>query len=278
MTLNDAPKTREPAYLHGYSPDEQDRLYAQARVFENDIYDTFDLSYFKTLLEVGSGVGAQTEILLRRFPQLEIDCVDASREQLDRAQKHLAVPIAAGKVRLHQADAAQLPFQEDHFDAAFLCWFLEHVPEPIGVLKEVRRTLRSGGTIYCTEVMHAAFFIHPYSPATQQFWFAFNDHQWNLKGDPFMGAKLGNYLMASGFQDVETRVKTAHYDNRMPKRRARMIEDWAQLVLSGAPALLAAKRVNTELVEEMKAEIARLKNDPDAVFFYSWVQATGRAY
>jgi SAM-dependent methyltransferase len=171
-----------------------------------------------------------------------------------------------------------LELQDASFDAAYVCWFLEHVQEPVGILKEVRRTLKPGSVIYCTEVMNSSFFVHPYSPATLRYWFAFNDHQWLMKGDPFVGAKLGNYLLASGFQNIQTTIKVHHYDNRSVKLRAEFIEYWTSLLLSGAPGLMESGKVEKETVEEMKRELARIKDAPDAVFFYAWVQARAEVH
>ena len=132
--------------------------------------------------------------------------------------------------------------------------------------------------IYCTEAQNATFYLNPYSPATLQYWFAFNDHQWSLKGDPFVGAKLGNYLIEAGYQNVKTEVRTVHYDNRSPKARADCVTEWTDLLLSGAPALEAAGKVTPELVAEMKKELDRLKYDRDAVFFWGFVQARAEVY
>ena len=44
-----------------------------------------------------------------------------------------------------------------------------------------------------------------------------------------------------------------------------------------APELLAAKRVSKEVVEGMKKELDRVGRDPNAVFFYSFIQAQARA-
>jgi ubiquinone/menaquinone biosynthesis C-methylase UbiE len=267
-----------PGYLHGYSPEEQERLYKQARFMEQTVYEHIDFSRQNQILEVRCGTGAQTEILLRRFPHLHIQGVDASEAQISRARKHLSQEVENGRISFDVGDALHLSYPENSFDGAFLCWILEHVQNPVGILREVLRVLRANGVIYCSEVMNATFFVHPYSPATLQYWFAFNDHQWSLKGDPFVGAKLGNYLIEAGFQNVKTEVKVHHYDNRAPKRRADFIEYWTNLLLSGAPGLLQAGRVTQELVDEMKKELTRLKYDTDAVFYYSWVQARAEAF
>jgi len=265
-------------YIHGFTKAEQDRLFKQARVHEEIIFSNVDFSRCHKLLEVGSGVGAQTKILLERYPHATIQCVDASPAQVARAKEALAGPIAEGKVKVDQGDALHLPFPENSFDGAFICWLLEHVPDPVGILKEVHRTLTSGGVIYCNEVLNATFYLHPYSPATLKFWMEFNDYQWSLKGDPFVGGKLANYLMAAGYQNVSTKVLTHQYDNRMPKKRAAFLDYWSNLMLSGAPDLIKAGRVDQGLVDEMTRELQALKTEADAVIFYSWILARAEAY
>jgi ubiquinone/menaquinone biosynthesis C-methylase UbiE len=272
------PKRIKRAYLHGYSRQEQDRLYRQARFLEPKVYEKIDFSQVTRLLEVGCGVGAQTAILLERFAHLKIDSVDAAETQIARAKEYLAEPIAEKRVTLHVAEGQNLPFADNTFDGVFVCWFLEHLNSPLAVLSEIRRVLRPGGIIYCNEVLNSTFFIDPYSPATLKYWFVFNDHQWNLGGDPFVGAKLGNFLLASGFQNIASHVCSFHYDNRSPKMRTQMIEYWTEILLSGTPELVQKKLITTDLVEEMKKELALLKKDPNAVLFDSWIQARGEVY
>ena len=261
------------AYIHGFTREEQDRLYRQARIHENVIFSHVDFSEQSRVLEVGSGVGAQTQILLERFPHLQIDCVAASSEQIARAQETLKSAAESKKVRFHKADALKLPFQDEQFDGAFICWLLEHVQEPVGILREVRRALKSGGVIYCNEVLNSTFYLHPYSPYTLKYWFEFNDYQWSIKGDPFVGGKLANYLLQAGYQNITTQVLTHQYDNRTPKRRAAFLDYWCDLLLSGAQGLLEQKRVTSEVVEGMQREFLALKKDPDSVIFYSWILA-----
>jgi ubiquinone/menaquinone biosynthesis C-methylase UbiE len=263
-----------PAYLHGFSQTEQARLIKQARLAEATIFRDIDYGDVRRLLEVGSGVGAQTEILLRRFPDLHATCVDLSETQLAAAKDKLgAMPWLDGRYALRQADATDLPFEARDFDAAFLCWVLEHVPSPARVLSEVRRVLAPGSPVWITEVMNASFLLDPYSPNVWKYWMAFNDFQIEQGGDPFVGAKLGNLLLAGGFRDVRTDIKTFHLDNREPARRKTMIAFWEELLLSAADQLLAAGCVTPEIVDGMRREMHDVQSDPDAVFFYSFVQA-----
>jgi hypothetical protein len=102
---------------------------------------------------------------------------------------------------------------------------------------------------------------------------AFNDHQLEIGGDPFVGAKLGNLLQAVGYRDITTDVRTIHLDNRAPGERAEFIAYWTELLLSGVPGLEKAGKVSADVIEGMKRELAQVAHDPNSVFFYSFVQA-----
>ncbi|MDQ3205859.1 MAG: methyltransferase domain-containing protein [Pseudomonadota bacterium] len=266
-------------YLHGFSDTEQARLVKQARIAESTIFRNIDYTGARRLLEVGSGVGAQTEILLRRFPELHATCVDFNQAQVDTARANLEkMPWLEGRYSLQQADATDLPFEPRSFDSAFLCWVLEHVPAPARALSEVRRVLAPGSVVYVTEVMNASFLLDPYSPNVWRYWMAFNDFQIDSGGDPFVGAKLGNLLLAGGYRDVSTEIKTFHFDNREPARRKTMIAFWEELLLSAADQLVSAGKVDEATVAGVRAEMRQVQNDPNAVFFYSFVQARATVY
>lgn len=266
--------TKTRGYVHGFTRDEQDRLYRQARFLEPRVHEGMPFRRTKNLVEIGCGVGAQTDILLRRHPEMHVTGVDASATNLARAKAHLGkLPWAKGRYALHAGDAGSLDFDADTFDGAFLCWILEHVADPMLVLSEARRVLRPGSPIVVTEVQNATFFLEPYSPHTLTYWKAFNEHQIALRGDPFVGAKLGNLLQAVGYRDIEVAVKPIHLDNRAPGERAEFLEYWTELLLSGAAGLSEAGKVSEKVVLGMKTELHRVAHDPDAVFFYAFVQA-----
>lgn len=278
--MSTTPRTSDFPYIHGFSNTEQERLRKQARFSEQIVYRDIDFSGVNSVLEVGCGVGAQTEVLLRRFPNIQITGIDFSPTQLAAARANLAtLPQNAGRYELQQMDATNMSFKARSFDGAFLCWVLEHVPNPVHVLSEVRRVLKPGARVFITEVMNSSFFLDPYSPNLHKYWMAFNDYQLEVGGDPFVGAKLGNMLLALGYHDVRTEIKTWHLDNRNPDKRQEIIAYWTELLLSASDQLIeSTEDVTPELVEKMTEELQRVQSDPNAVFFYSFVQATATVY
>ena len=263
-------------YLHGFDKKEQDRLIHQARFLEPYVYSGIDLEFQKNLLEVGCGVGAQTQILCRRFPDLKITGVDLSEKQLVAARHQLKSELKKDRVEFFEQDAQKLNLKKKNYDAAFLCWFLEHVPDPLLVLKKVRKHLKPGAKIYCSEVFNQTLFMEPYSPAYLKYWFEFNDYQSLIHGHPFVGAQLGHLLLEAGFTDVQTEVRPFHFDSREPEKRAAFTEYFYQILLSAEKNLLSTGRISQETLQQMKKEVEVVKKAPDAVFFYAYMRATAR--
>ena len=267
-------KSDKSPYLHGFSNEEQERLRQQGRFAEHAIYRNVDFTSAENVLEVGCGVGAQSEILLRRFPDLKLTGIDFNEQQLEAAKKYLGtLPYAKDRYETMKMDAMQMDFEANQFDGAFLCWVLEHVPAPSRVLSEVRRVLKPGSRVFITEVMNSTFFLDPYSPNVWKYWMAFNDYQYDNAGDPFVGAKLGNLLTSLGYSQIKTKMFTWHLDNRQPSKRKEMFDYWLSLMMSASDQLKASGYVDEKTIEAATKEMNDVKTNPNAVFLYSFMQA-----
>ncbi|HEX7254635.1 MAG TPA: class I SAM-dependent methyltransferase, partial [Gaiellaceae bacterium] len=133
-------------YLHGYGTPEQKRLVEQAEHWRHRlIRDGTQLEPGARLLEVGCGVGAVLAVLGQEFPGVRLAGVDIEPKQLDYARGHLE--RAGVAATLLQADALELPFADESFDHVWMMWFLEHVADPLGVLRQARRVLVPRGAI-----------------------------------------------------------------------------------------------------------------------------------
>jgi SAM-dependent methyltransferase len=149
-------------YVHGYGTPEQRRLVEQAEHWRHRlIRDGTQLEPGTRLLEVGTGVGAVLAVLGQEFPGVRLHGVDIEPRQLAFAREHL---VRAGvEATLVEADALALPFEDESFDQVWMMWFLEHVADPVAVLREARRTLVPGGGITAIEVDYSTVRAAPWT-------------------------------------------------------------------------------------------------------------------
>lgn len=265
------------SYLHGYSADEQRRLHRQARTFAPLLHRELRFAGATRLLEIGCGAGAQTAILLANNPRLRITAVDRSMAQLTAAAQFFVRrrALTGGRLDLICAEATQLPLVEGSFDAALSVWLLEHVAEPLAILREARRVLKVGGRLHVREVFNATVYIRPRCAALEDYWAAYNALQYRMGGNPNIGPELGNLMKAAGFRDVQLVPETIWYDRRTPWLRRHWLGYWEELLLSAAAGLLEARAVTRGQIGAMRRELAGLRENAEAVFFFAPVFGYG---
>jgi len=124
--------------------------------------------------------------------------------------------------------------------------------------------------------MNHSFFLDPYSSHIWNYWKAFNDYQLEHAGDPYIGARLGNLLMDQGFEQIETKIHNWHLDNRNPGLRKLHVDFWTDLLLSGSKTLIDAKYIDEDSVAMAAKDLKSIARDPNAIFYYSFMQAKAR--
>lgn len=96
-----------------------------------------------SVLDLGCGDGAFAAVLAGAGAQ--VTAADVADEALRRAAER-----APGVSTARLEEGAPLPFSEDAFDLVWAGETLEHVADVTGLLSEVRRVLRWGGTLLVT--------------------------------------------------------------------------------------------------------------------------------
>lgn len=261
-------------YIHGFSSVEQHRLVVQARILSAELFRGLDLSGAHNLLELGCGVGAELAILAQRWPGLALTGVDLSASQLVAARGLLADIPETRPIALVQADARRLPFASASFDRVISIWLLEHVADPLGILREALRVTRPQGELICTEVDNTTFELNPPVPAIEDWWQCFNRYQQAAGGDPYIGAKLGRLAQALGGEGIITQRLAVIDSHRDPDRRVLLLDYLRDLLLSGAECLIGQGYADLEDQHRLVQAFARLRKDPGVSFRYQAVRMT----
>ena len=139
------PRQKE-AYIHDYDGALTGQIVARRSA---DIHGAFFLPYLRagmTLLDCGCGPGSITTGLAQAVSPGEVIGVDLEESQLEIARAS-AAELGLGTVRFDTGNAYELAYRDDHFDAVFSHALLEHMLDPLAVLKELHRVLKRGGVI-----------------------------------------------------------------------------------------------------------------------------------
>lgn len=203
-------------YVHGYSGRESYRLDDQANALADLLQAGTAYPAGSRVLEAGCGVGAQTVHLVAASPGAHIVAFDVSDESLPQARTRVAAHDPGARVQWCRADLLELPFADEAFDHLFVCFVLEHLPEPQRALARLRRVLRPGGTITVIEGDHGSAFFHPYSAYAH----AAIDCQVRLQsaagGNALIGRQLQPLLASAGYHDVVVDPRVVYADRSRP--------------------------------------------------------------
>ncbi|MFO0599478.1 MAG: methyltransferase domain-containing protein [Myxococcaceae bacterium] len=185
-------------YVHGSTDDfEVARLEKQAEFICPLTFSRLDLKPGHRVLDLATGTGAMATRLLRDFPGVHLAGVDLSPTQLAAARKnHPEVHVA-------RADATRLPFADHTFDRVHCSWLLEHVRDPLPILREVRRVLRPEGFCVFIEVENDTFSMSPPSQSVSRVLAMLNAAQRDGGGDPNVGRHVARFFQEAGFPRVQ---------------------------------------------------------------------------
>jgi phosphatidylethanolamine/phosphatidyl-N-methylethanolamine N-methyltransferase len=95
------------------------------------------------VLEVGIGTGLNLPLYP---PSCGLTGIDLSSEMLDKAVER-AQKLAMPDVVLKVMDATSMDFADNEFDKALATYTISAVPDPVAVLREMRRVVKPGGII-----------------------------------------------------------------------------------------------------------------------------------
>jgi SAM-dependent methyltransferase len=168
------------------------------------------------VLEVGCGVGAQTVHLVAASPAAHVVAVDISASSLAQARARLAAQAPGASVEWHRADLFELPFADAAFDHLFVCFVLEHLPDPVRALAGLRRVLRPGGTITVIEGDHGSAYFHPDSAHARAAIDCLVRLQSAAGGNALLGRQLQPLLTSAGYRDVTVRPRAVYADQTRP--------------------------------------------------------------
>lgn len=172
-----------------------------------------------TVLDVATGTAAVALELVRRTG-CRVVGVDQSPEMLAAGRLRVEAAGAAGRVKLHEARAEELPFSDAAFDGLTFTYLLRYVDDPGATLRELARVVKPGRVVAMLE-----FFV-PRSPPARAAW----------EGYVRAGLPLLGRLVSPGWGEVGRFLGPSirNFWRRHPLER--LLEEWARAGLEDVRA------------------------------------------
>src|SRR5579864_1237802 len=151
-------KTEDPHAYVRFLDASRERLLAQIQKDPKAFYSYLDPKPGMQVLEVGSGTGSALHPLaLLVQPGGKVVGIDYSQIMVDEAQKR--ADASGLPLEFLQMDAGALDFPDDSFDRTSSNIVFQHLPDPVGALREMVRVTKPGGRVVINEQDWDTFII-----------------------------------------------------------------------------------------------------------------------
>ena len=266
-------------YLHGTDPREQARL---ARL--NDLINERSLRELalrggEKILEVGSGLGQFARAMARLAgPSGRVLGIERSPEQMRGAVR---AARAAGEERLvewRRGDALDLPLRRGEcgtFDVAHARFLLEHVPDPLSVVRAMTRAVRPGGRIVLEDDDHDIIRLWPEPAGFTPLWRAYIRSFDRLGNDPAVGRRLVQLLHQAGARPARNTWVFFGSCSGSPDFKA-YVENAVTIVRGARDTIVSGGLLPSREFDEAVSAFDAWKKRPDAAFWFALAWAEGR--
>jgi len=262
-------------YVHGYSDRESERLYDQANAVRDLLHHDTVFPPDSKVLEAGCGVGAQTVILAKNSPDAEIVSIDISQDSITQASDSIAKEKVMN-VHFLQADILTLPFEDESFDHVFLCFVLEHLKEPVRALMDLRKVLKTGGSLTVIEGDHGSCYFHPETDEALQAWRCLIQVQTYQKGNSLIGRQLFPLLKGAHLHNIKVSPRMVYIDSSKSELMEGFVNKTIVPMVEGVEKqALELKLMGKTAWDKGIQDLRKIAARPDGTFCYTFFKGVG---
>jgi SAM-dependent methyltransferase len=191
---------RRDRYTHGHHESVL-RSHSWRTVENSAAYLAPSLVPGASVLDVGCGPGTITLDIAARVAPARVVGVDASAEIVAKATE-LAAERDVANVEFVVGDAYALDYEDATFDVVHAHQVLQHVSDPVAVLRELRRVRTAEGVVAARDMDAGGCFWYPASPGLERWREIVCAVQRDNDGEPDAGRRLKLWATDAGFADV----------------------------------------------------------------------------
>lgn len=226
-----------------------------------------------SLLDIGCGPGTITAEFARRLAPGRVVGLDADPGIVETA----AAEQRADGLEFVVGDAAALDFPDASFDIVHAHQVLQHLADPIGVLREMRRVAKPGGIVAVRDADYSGKFWFPAFSGLSEWLDLYERVSRGNGGEPNAGRRLLAWARRAGFEDVH--LSSSSWCFSSDEDRAWWGELWAERSLHSGfaeGALKAGYATRAEL-EHISEAWRAWAVDPDGLVVIPHVELIARA-
>jgi SAM-dependent methyltransferase len=192
------------------------------------------------LLDVGCGPGTITMDLADLLgPTGSVTALERTEDALDLARAE-AARRGTGNVEMVVGDVQALALPDAGYDVVHAHQVLQHLGDPVGALREMRRVCRPGGVVAARDSDYAAFTWFPQVPELDLWLDVYRRVARGNGAEPDAGRRLLSWAREAGFAEVTAGSSTWCFAT--PADRAWWGGLWADRMLESDVARQAVDR------------------------------------
>jgi len=251
--------TPSDTYTHGHH-DSVMRSHRWRTAENSAAYLLSSLKPGMSLLDVGCGPGTITADLARRVDPGSVLGIDREGAPLVEARK---TGSGLSNLRFAQGDVYALEVERGSLDIVHAHQVLQHLPDPVAALVELRLVCRPGGRVAARDVDYSTMTWFPHDPVLDRWQELYQAVARADGGEPNAGCRLLAWAHAAGFDDV--RASASVWCFATPVERDWWADLWADRVTQSrfADRALAAGHATGDELAAIAAAFRRWAVDPD---------------
>jgi SAM-dependent methyltransferase len=279
VTILDATSAdRDSHYLHGTAPEEQGRLARMNELLNDCALRELVLTGGEKVIDVGCGLGQLARgMALHVGSRGAVIGVERSADQLAEARR---LAERAGEDRLvefRQGDATCLPLHDGEwgtFDVAHARYLLEHVPDPVAVVREIVRAVRPRGRIILEDDAHDIHRLWPEPAGFCRLWSAYLRTYERVGNDACVGHRLVSLLLQAGATPRRNTWLFFGACAGQPELLWAYVDNLVRVLQSAREPILGLGDFELDFFNECLEAIWDWGKRPDAAYWYavSWAE------